>query len=683
MSERAFAPKTDPWEVVGVVALLCAWLVAMLAPMAGFIPGDLGDGRFNTTILEHLHLWLTGDDRSYSDPGFFAPFKDVIFLSETYTTTFPIYSALRVLGFEPYQAFSLWASIGCLLTSVSGYYVARRLGFGAPTSTFIACAFAYSLPAIAQLGHAQFSYRYAAPLAWFFAYRFALVRDARHLYASISFSCLALLTGFYIGAFTAALCLFAGAGTYFALRRASPQTERPRSNFLAREAWLSLAVCVALTAATAAFLIKQQSVGDHYGVVRDWAGIEPLTPSLSAYLTTVGLPYWDALTGLGSLAMNMEVSLFPGVTVSALVAIGVARALRELGQSDMAAAVAGLGLALAAAALVTLKIGDFSLYRFASELPGVNAIRAPGRYVLVFYWGLALAAGYGLVWLVRPNAPRRTLRLAVAGLLLTVGAYDVLALSRYKTSLAALDAREGAIAERVAAAVAERPDAVLYLGGVAGDPEWAAQLDAMRVIQRLGLKQTLNGYSGWFVDGATVRPECATALRQTVLGRLAGEELREFGARITPVGLGVCPVNLVKDWRPRTATSGPDYTAEIVASTRIAIEGVETAGTEWGAVVRIENNSNGQTMHARSPSPTRLSYRLIGPASADPGWEARVDLPYDLPPGESGPALINGSCPGDCADYVLQVSLVSELRFWFHDVGMSVAACRLEGACAP
>src|SRR5215467_12017890 len=47
-------------------------------------PGDLGDARFNLSILEHLFQWVSGTVILLSSPSMFYPFPDTLFFSDTH-----------------------------------------------------------------------------------------------------------------------------------------------------------------------------------------------------------------------------------------------------------------------------------------------------------------------------------------------------------------------------------------------------------------------------------------------------------------------------------------------------------------------------------------------------------------------------------------------------------------------
>ena len=63
------------------------------------IPGDLGDGRFNNYILEHVHNFFCGN-ADFWNSGFMYPEPNIITYSDNLSGTAPIYSIFRLTGFD-------------------------------------------------------------------------------------------------------------------------------------------------------------------------------------------------------------------------------------------------------------------------------------------------------------------------------------------------------------------------------------------------------------------------------------------------------------------------------------------------------------------------------------------------------------------------------------------------------
>jgi len=130
------------------------------------VPGDLGDARFNSVILEHLFQWVTGHADNLWSPSFFYPYEGALAFSDNHFGSVAPYILLRSLGAGREMAYDGWFLIGCLLTYVATYAALPRLGIsllGAAAGAFV---FTFALPVLAQEGHAQLIYRFAVPLAY-------------------------------------------------------------------------------------------------------------------------------------------------------------------------------------------------------------------------------------------------------------------------------------------------------------------------------------------------------------------------------------------------------------------------------------------------------------------------------------------------------------------------------------
>ena len=76
---------------------------------------------------------------------------------------------------------------------------------------------------------------------------------------------------------------------------------------------------------------------------------------------------------------------------------------------------------------------------------------------------------------------------------------------------------------------------------------------------------------------------------------------------------------------------------------------------------------------ATSPAPIRISWRFVRDGGSDnPGWNTREDLAGDIAPGTEQILVLTDEVPRQPGHYRLQVSLVSEALYWFHDKGMRI-----------
>lgn len=115
------------------------------------------------------------------------------------------------------------------------------------------------------------------------------------------------------------------------------------------------------------------------------------------------------------------------------------------------------------------------------------------------------------------------------------------------------------------------------------------------------------------------------------------------------------------------------FSPDIASKVELLITGYSPIAGGINASVRIRNGSGSamKTIEADGHN-VRLSWRLVpdGGTSILPGWDARKDLSLELLPGEAVDLAFNVNAPP--GRYVLEVSLVQEMVFWFHDQGMKV-----------
>ncbi len=100
--------------ILGVAGVLTPYLARR------GIPGDLGDNRFNSYILEHAFLALTGKESRFLSAPFFFPWPNVVGLSDTHWGSLLFYAVFRWLGCSSYGALSGWFCLGMVLNFFPG-----------------------------------------------------------------------------------------------------------------------------------------------------------------------------------------------------------------------------------------------------------------------------------------------------------------------------------------------------------------------------------------------------------------------------------------------------------------------------------------------------------------------------------------------------------------------------------
>jgi hypothetical protein len=192
--------------------------------------------------------------------------------------------------------------------------------------------------------------------------------------------------------------------------------------------------------------------------------------------------------------------------------------------------------------LVTINIHGFSLYYLLFQLPGLSAIRAVTRIVLVLLFPLAIITGrvIDIGWSLRSRR-----HILVGAPILAACALLVIEAAMIKRTTSSLDEWQGrleSLNEQVRLPI--RRDTVLAVKPGPGTEAVLRQVDAMLLAQRLNV-QTLNGYSGHGPPGW--RPMLTCSDVDWVLRR--GEEFRRKlgdtsfridASRLVAIGFGEC-----------------------------------------------------------------------------------------------------------------------------------------------
>ncbi len=132
-----------------------------------FLPGDLGDTRFNIYLLEHAHQYFftgTVPAESYRDAPFMYSQESAITFSDNLLGSFFIYSLFRLLGSDIYLAFQWWVIVVTVLNYSSAYVFINYLLKNRYAATLGAVIFAFSIALIGQYAHVQTFPRFANEL---------------------------------------------------------------------------------------------------------------------------------------------------------------------------------------------------------------------------------------------------------------------------------------------------------------------------------------------------------------------------------------------------------------------------------------------------------------------------------------------------------------------------------------
>jgi len=669
-------PAVASWLLPAAFFMAVAMLAVFLPIFASErdVPGDLGDARFNMFVLEHLHRWLTGREASLLSPGIFYPWPYTFAFSDMHLGSGLAYSALRLVGLNEYDALKGWIVVGYMLTFLAACHVLVRLSVPPWFAALGAFGFAFSLPALVQVGHPQMIWRVGVPFAFLHAIAYARTKEPRQLFALVAWLAFQTLTNIYTGLHALLICAIAFVVTLAfedRLLRTDPRVTI--GNFLGPLLRLrnyvvpSFPVAVVLSGAMIAMFAVYVHVTLLYGFGRVWESIRDMVPRPWSWVLLDILPYWEPVSrALPVTPMRHEHQIFLGVAptlafVAAIVLLLARPAFRP-----------GNFRIFATTSLITILLvtmfGPFTLYWFIEKIPGFNALRAVARIQLTLAFPIMAT-----VAIMAANLPARRWRV-IAGAVLALWMTADLAMLQVRT-FAADGSRarvDGLTAKMRASPIGD--DSVLAYGGDQNTATWLRPIDAMLASQQLGIA-TVNGYSGNSVPGHAPRATCETLTRQLALydawaGQRGFPPLAALPLEPLTVELGDCDLSKAT-LAALPLTGGPPPSPEAARGIAVTAVEVRREGDELVALATIRNGSP-VTVHALAKNPLRLSWRFPRDGQALPlGWDTRLDLGADLAPGQSATLKIRVSAAGRPPGSLMQVTFVVEHRFWAHDIGIA------------
>lgn len=633
------------------------------------VPGDLGDARFNSIILEHFYRWLQGKSASLWSPEFFYPYPNTLAFSDNHFGTAWIYAIARLLGLSRELAFDAWFCTGFLLSYSCCAYAARKFGFSWLASAVAAFVFAYSPPIIAQELHAQLIYRYAIPLAVLSLWQILEFRRFDRLpwlaiWVAVQFFC-----SIYLGLFTVML---AGAMIAASCIKRSPRVQ-VSTNVSARHPALQIALFCAAALIWVGLLLmlrKYHSVANEYGFHRGIGEIRSMLPRIGSYFIADNFKL-DAWIGrwITQIPMRHEHQMFFGLGSSILAIVGALTARKSPKWSRPALIFA---LALLALILMTLSVGHFSLYRAVISLPGFNSIRAVTRICLVMLLPVAWLAAIGVEILDSRFPGKRLLFAIPVAVLFTV---ELLSYTPYHVPITQWEDRLSPLKADLKPFI-KRKHSIIFVRANADEPlpGLVRELDGMMLAQDTGVP-TVNGYSGNLPPYFGSPDSCMTAANRltnaAAYTHLSPDNLSDMLKRLVALPTDASCANFT-NLRPYKGPLPNDVFKNISLSI------VDQTADSSGYIVTIEIRNRAQTYLpslSMSNEPVQLSWQFVpeGQSVNENAWNTRSPLDEDIPSGATYRQRVRVEAPTTPGRYKLAFSLVQEQVSWFHYKGMSIA----------
>lgn len=477
--------------IPAVIALAIALYLWRLVGAFSRFPGTLIDARFNQVVLEHLWNWVSGRTESLSDPVFFYPYPNILYLSDCHYGSGWIYVIFRALGASREVAFDWWFLAGMAATFAAAVYAFRRLGLPQTSALLGACVFAFSLPMLAQDAHAQLIYRFPIPLATLACIQLFRAASLRSFFALTLWVAWQFLCSVYLGVFLLEWLALLSAVAILRPNLFPKSLSQPTTS---RAGGVALAVAAGIAVVLAGIMLARHAeLSNAYGIHRDIGEIELAAPHWTSFLSMAGSPivgWFSPLLAHNTIFWLWEHQLFPGLGVLLLAAAGVRMGMTN--PADRRVVVTCLVSILGLIAL-SLDVGGVGLYRWLLELPGLNAIRSPGRVAVVMAFPIAWLAALGM------NALRGS-DSRTAHLLMTIGLglvlVDIAGFNLESRDIAGAQARVATMSQGLDARALRAQRAVLLrFGDSTSELETQFDLDLMIVAQDMGVA-SFNGYSG-------------------------------------------------------------------------------------------------------------------------------------------------------------------------------------------
>lgn len=483
--------------LIGLAALIMG-LFLVFRP--GYVPGDVGDARFNMYILEHGYRWLLRLDTSFWNAPIFYPASNTVALSDNHLGTFLIYSLFRSLGANRELAFLLWGIVLSILNFTITWLALRKFNVHPIAAIAGAYLFSFGYVVIGQIGHIQLMPRFMVPIAFWMATSFIETGDVKHFAFFLAACAFQFYLGFYMGYFLglilAPYCL-----ALIVIRRSwRPFIDNLRScdrRMLIFRA-IGYATCcigfvIVLIPLAIPYLKALESVGG-----RPWSVIVPQLPRLGSYLFAPLSNVWTGMNQGQFGEFAVEHQLFLGLIplLSLLIlpfVIQKDEAHRKLYEIGIP-----MAFAIFAVFIITLYYKGHSLYYFVWYcFPGARGIRAVTRAIIVLLFPISFVLAGSLTFFLEKIVKRFNHMIATTAGCILLGLLAVDQSTKDRSfSFEYNQKRIADLREKIQQVATGVPNGkVLWAHSAAAEPFYVTQIDAMLASQEMGLS-SINGYSG-------------------------------------------------------------------------------------------------------------------------------------------------------------------------------------------
>jgi hypothetical protein len=394
-------------NVAAFIVLAIVWTRPLVFHLSSRIPHDPGDPVFNTWIV-----WWNAHAIPFSgrwwNPPVFHPMQGALALSEHLAGLGVITTPIQVAGGNAVAAYNTAFILSFALSGLFAFLLTRYLLAASGADPFTtgagalcaALAYGFGPYRAGQLAHLQVLTSEWMPLALLAMHRYVDAGQKRWLLAfAFAWIVQALSNGYYLMFFPILLLLWLA---WFV------DWTRPARGIALTAAWIATSLLLVPP------LLKYSAIQKGLGVTRTPEEMTLFSAKATSFLQAPEmLAFWRSPMA----AATTEESLFPGLTLVALVAAGCLVASLEKGQRDRSFAERSPFVFYLVAALVmwALALGPGAWWRpysLLAWLPGFEALRVPARFAMLATLCASIAAGLSFARL-SPHA--RGARRVVAG----------------------------------------------------------------------------------------------------------------------------------------------------------------------------------------------------------------------------------------------------------------------------
>lgn len=455
---------------------------------------DPVDPILNAWIMAWEHHILLRQPLELLNANIFHPYPQTLLYSETLLLPSILLMPIQLATGNPIFTHNLLVLLGLASTAGSGYLLGRWLFRSHGAGALLGMAFAFNSYTLSNLGQVQLLQLAPLPLALLYTGKVIWQPRPRFALLLAFFLTAQFYTVIYYGFFAFLLVGVSGGVGWLLYRFPSLRLRLHALGMLLGAGIVALLLCLPLG-------LPYYDLSQRYGYERTLADAWPFSTSLEMWSTPPpqNLLYgWMAAGDPPRLGFYPVDSLFPGFLLIGLALCGLLLRLWRapgMGKRYPLALLLGIGLFFLLSLGPYLQIQtlqpDFDQilpYAWIHQtIPGFEALRAPGRFAVVVFLGMAIAAA-ALAGRLR----RRRSQLALI-LLLFVEALVIPATDLYTPPI---DADRRAFHDWLAT-----QDATVYLELPPSSPGLGSAAELWLEDQWLGLSHwqpTLAGYSGFW-----------------------------------------------------------------------------------------------------------------------------------------------------------------------------------------